>query len=199
MAGRGKFPEDAVCSTSGRDCVYMGCSDGRVAVIDGTHQLATSFQAHAHRVDFISRSQVPPPPPYAPHAYWPMPSMRARINICRSNSPCLILQASNMLFTVAGRDGHDGCQLRCWTVNAAQPAVAPTPAGPRESIPLSTAKLPLPADVTTVAVHASAWPVLVVAAGLANGKVYLLRGDAGALLIGRKVRMPSHATRNLLR
>ena len=87
-----------------------------------------------------------------------------------------------MLFTVAGRDGHDGCQLRCWAVDAAQPGSAPTAAGPREGIPLSTPKLQLPADVTAVAVHAAAWPVLVVAAGLANGRVYLLRGDAGASL-----------------
>ncbi len=58
----GEVPEDAVCSTSGRDCVYIGCSDGRIAVVDGTQQLATTFQAHPRRVDFITYSQVPAPP-----------------------------------------------------------------------------------------------------------------------------------------
>jgi hypothetical protein len=81
----------------------------------------------------------------------------------------------NMLFTMAGRGGHDPWRLRCWAVSSARPGAV----GPSDGIPLSTAKLQLPADVVTVAVHAAAWPTLGVAAGLANGKVYILRGDAG--------------------
>ena len=180
-----ELPDDAVCSTSGQDRIYIGCSNGRVAVVDGAQQLADSFQAHPQRIEFIIHSQVftlrPPPPfpgcppclPLASRAEGQAPRCK-RLSGCSSGGKT---QKPSMLFTMAGRDGHDPWRLRCWAVSGAQPGAV----GPSDGIPLSTAKVQLPADVVTVAVHATAWPVLVVAAGLANGKVYILRGDAGLL------------------
>ena len=97
-------------------------------------------------------------------------------------------QAVGMLFTMTGRDGQDPWRLRSWAVGGTQPGMGPVPVGPSDGVSLLTAKLQLPAEVVTVAVHAAAWPVLVVAAGLANGKVYILRGDAGLTRLLRHFR-----------
>lgn len=86
-----------------------------------------------------------------------------------------------MLVTVSGDDTADGATLRLWDLAARPAGEAPPALRPQDGIRLASPKLPLPTALTAIAVNGDAWPSISVAAGLADGSVYLLRGDTGRL------------------
>lgn len=88
-----------------------------------------------------------------------------------------------MLVTVSGDDTAEGATLRLWDLAARRVGEAPPAMRPLEGVRLASPKLPLPTALTAIAVHGDGWPSISVAAGLADGSVYLLRGDAGVFRV----------------
>lgn len=67
--------------------------------------------------------------------------------------------------------------LKVW--NLERPAKSSTATPPLlKSLRLFTQKQ-LEAPVTVLAVHEESWPQMTIAVGLANGLIYVLRGDVG--------------------
>ena len=84
-----------------------------------------------------------------------------------------------MLVTVSSNGASEGPVIRLWDLAARTPGEPPPAIKPAEGIRIASPKLPMPSPVTAFAVHCSGWPNVTMVAGLADGSVHLLRGDAG--------------------
>lgn len=52
------FPANAACYVAGGPCLFVGCDDGSVQVLDDTFQKVTSFAAYGHKVLHAAWAQV---------------------------------------------------------------------------------------------------------------------------------------------
>ena len=85
--------------------------------------------------------------------------------------------------TVSSDSTAECAAVRLWDLAASRPGEPPPALKPLEGIRIGSPKLPLATPMTAFAVYCTAWPSVTVAAGLADGSVLLLRGDAGPLTL----------------
>lgn len=159
-----EVPAAASRCCPGPDAVIVGCTDGSVALLDRNLQIKQTYQAHSKRVDFVA-----------------FLSVSERCTACHNplsfSVSVACLQKETLLLTLGQDDGATGANLKIWNMEG-QPKTSTASPPCLKSLKLFTPKQP-EGPVTALAVYEESWPQLTAAVGLANGAVYVLRGDVG--------------------
>ena len=99
-------------------------------------------------------------------------------------TPITLLQKEALLITLGQDEAPNTANLKVWNLEGQAKSSTATPPL-LKSLRLFTPKQP-EAPVTAVAVQEENWPQMTLAIGLANGSIYVIRGDVGMPAIASK-------------